>query len=50
LPHYSNHTVDWYINGLEIAGCSVRKDWEDGTVFEVAIGLDRLVALTMERA
>jgi hypothetical protein len=47
LPHYSEKTLDWHIGGLEVAGCSVRKDWEHGTVFEVAIGIDRLVALQM---
>lgn len=45
LPHYSEKTLDWHINELEVAGCSIRKDWEHGIVFEVAIGLDRLVAL-----
>lgn len=45
LPHYSELTIDWMLNGLEVAGCSIRKDWEHGLVFEVAIGLDRLVAL-----
>jgi len=45
LPHYSSKTLDWELNGLEVAGCSVRSDWEHGIVFEVAIGLDRLVAL-----
>ena len=51
LPHYSEKTIDWTITTgddkdvLEVAGCSVRKDWEHGIVFEVAIGLDRLVAL-----
>lgn len=49
LPHYSEKTLDWYIDGLEVAGCSVRKDWKHGKVFEVAIGLDRLVALQLER-
>lgn len=44
-PHYSSKTTDWYIDDLEVAGCSVRKDWQPGTVFEVAIGLDRLVAM-----
>jgi hypothetical protein len=47
LPHYSERTLDWHIGDLEVAGCSVRKDWQHGTVFEVAIGLDRLVALQM---
>jgi glycyl-tRNA synthetase (class II) len=47
LPHYSEKTLDWYIDGLEVAGCSIRKDWGYGKVFEVAIGLDRLVALQM---
>lgn len=45
LPHYSEKTLDWMIGGLEVAGCSIRKDWEKGMVFEVAIGLDRLVAM-----
>lgn len=45
LPHYSEKTLDWHIGDLEVAGCSVRKDWPGGVVFEVAIGLDRLVAL-----
>lgn len=45
LPHYSTKTLDWHINDLEVAGCSIRKDWSHGLVFEVAIGLDRLVAL-----
>lgn len=47
LPHYSSKTLDWHIDGLEVAGCSVRTDWPHGVVFEVAIGLDRLVALQM---
>lgn len=47
LPHYSEKTLDWQIDGLEVAGCSVRKDWPHGMVFEVAIGLDRLVALQL---
>lgn len=47
LPHYSEQTLDWHIGDLEVAGCSVRKDWPGGIVFEVAIGLDRLVALQM---
>lgn len=49
LPHYSERTIDWHIDGLEVAGCSVRKDWAHGTVFEVAIGLDRLVALQTQK-
>lgn len=47
LPHYSQHTLDWMFDDLEVAGCSVRTDWEHGLVFEVAIGLDRLVAMQM---
>lgn len=47
LPHYSEKTLDWQMEGLEVAGCSIRKDWEHGMVFEVAIGLDRLVALQL---
>lgn len=44
LPHYSEKTIDWMMDGLEVAGLSKRKDWEHGEVYEVAIGLDRLVA------
>ncbi|MFZ8477646.1 hypothetical protein ACO1MN_15405, partial [Staphylococcus aureus] len=44
LPHYSIKTLDWEMDGLELAGCSVRKDWPDGLLFEVSIGLDRLLA------
>jgi hypothetical protein len=47
LPHYSERTTDWHIGELEVAGCSVRKDWPHGVVFEIAVGLDRLVALEM---
>lgn len=50
LPHYSEKTLDWHMQDLEVAGCSVRRDWEHGVVFEVAIGLDRLVALQMAAA
>lgn len=45
LPHYSEKTLDWHIDDLEVAGCSIRKDWLHGMVFEISIGLDRLVAL-----
>ena len=48
LPHYSELTLDWYIKDLEVAGCSIRKDWKHGKVFEIAIGIDRLVALLLE--
>lgn len=49
LPHYSEKTLDWHLDELEVAGCSIRKDWPHGMVFEVAIGLDRLVALQLAR-
>lgn len=49
IPHYSLKTLDWTMNGLEVAGCSVRNDWPHGMVFEVAIGLDRLVAIQLSR-
>ena len=49
LPHYSEKTIDWHMDDLEVAGCSIRKDWEHGMVFEVAIGLDRLVAMQMRK-
>jgi glycyl-tRNA synthetase (class II) len=48
LPHYSERTIDWMMDGLEVAGLSKRKDWEYGEVYEVAIGLDRLVAKQLE--
>jgi len=48
LPHYSEKTIDWMMDGLEVAGLSKRKDWEHGEVYEVAIGLDRLVAKQLE--
>jgi len=49
LPHYSRMTKDWMTYGLEVAGCSIRTDWEHGEVHEVAIGLDRLVAMLKEK-
>jgi len=45
LPHYSRRTLDWEIEGLEIAGCSERTDWKEGMLFEVSVGLDRLLAV-----
>jgi hypothetical protein len=50
LPHYSERTLDWHIADLEVAGCSFRKDWPDGDLVEIAIGLDRLVALQMSES
>ena len=50
LPHYSVITKDWHMNGLEVAGCSIRKDWKHGIVYEIAIGLDRVVALQLQNA
>lgn len=49
LPHYSAFTIDWMMSELEVAGCSKRKDFEGLDVFEVAIGLDRLLALILKR-
>jgi hypothetical protein len=46
LPHYSSRTLDWQVDGLEVAGCSQRTDWPYGMVFEVSIGLDRLTAIS----
>lgn len=46
LPHYSRRTLDWEMDGLELAGCSERTDWEPGIIYEVSIGLDRLLAKT----
>jgi hypothetical protein len=48
LPHYSEKTIDWMMDGLEVAGLSKRTDWEHGEVYEVAIGLDRLVAKQLQ--
>jgi len=45
LPHYSVNTIDWIIDGLEVAGCSVRTDLDGYLVHEVSIGLDRLLAV-----
>jgi len=45
LPHYSRKTLDWEIDGLEVAGCSERTDWPDGVIYEMSFGLDRLVAV-----
>lgn len=45
LPHYSVKTIDWHMDGLEVAGCSVRKDIEGYLVHEISIGLDRLMAM-----
>lgn len=50
LPHYSMKTLDWMMGDLEVAGCSERIDWEHGPVFEVAIGLDRLMAIQINGA
>ncbi|MDE2000334.1 MAG: hypothetical protein KGI52_15565 [Burkholderiales bacterium] len=50
LPHYSDSTIDWYMGELEVAGCSIRNDWPHGRVYEVAIGIDRLVACLSNRA
>lgn len=55
LPHYSKETYDWVVETIkstgeslrytELAGCSLRHDWSDGMLFEVSIGLDRLVLM-----
>lgn len=45
LPHYSRKTVDWHMGDLEVAGCSLRTDFAGLEVTEIALGLDRLVAL-----
>lgn len=42
-PHYSVVTRDWEIDGVEICSCSIRKDFPEGELHEVSIGLDRLV-------
>lgn len=42
-PHYSQRTLDWEINGVEVAGCSERTDWEEGVIYEVSIGIERLL-------
>ena len=56
LPSYSESTKDIevsinrgapiHVGGREVASCSIRKDFSDDTrVFELAIGLDRVVEL-----
>lgn len=50
LPHYSRRTVDWEIRGLEVAGASERTDWPEGIVFEVSIGIDRLLTTLLSNA
>lgn len=47
LPHYSRRTIDWHIDGLEVAGLSERTDWDGGIIYEVSIGIDRLLASTV---
>lgn len=47
LPHYSRRTLDWEIGGVEVAGCSERTDWPEGTVHEVSIGIERLLVNTV---
>lgn len=42
-PHYSLKTIDWEIDGVEVSSCSLRSDFEDGMLFEISIGLDRLL-------
>ena len=49
LPHYSRMTIDWEIDGLEVAGCSERTDWPLGRIYEASIGLDRLLAMILGR-
>jgi glycyl-tRNA synthetase len=48
IPHYSRRTIDWEMDGLEVAGCSERTDWHHGIIYEVSIGIDRLLAKTLE--
>jgi glycyl-tRNA synthetase (class II) len=45
LPHYSIKTIDWHINKLEVAGCSIRNDLPGYQIHEISIGLDRLLGL-----
>ena len=47
-PHYSRLTKDWFISDLEVAGCSERTDWDEGIIFEISIGIDRLLNLLLE--
>lgn len=49
LPHYSMRTIDWMMGDLEVAGCSVRTDFPGLEVHEVAVGLDRLIAVLPAR-
>lgn len=50
MPHYSEKTLDWEIENVEVAGCSQRTDWKEGMLFEVSIGLDRLMRHLTKRA
>lgn len=49
LSHYSKRTIDWEIDGIEAGGLSIRTDWEYGKVYEISLGLDRLVKMTMDK-
>ena len=43
LPHYSLRTVDLIIDDVGCASLSERTDFAEGKLFEVSIGLDRLM-------
>jgi glycyl-tRNA synthetase len=49
LPHYSRRTLDWQMDGLEVAGCSERVDWPEGVIHEISIGIDRLLVSILNR-
>lgn len=36
------------IGDLEVAGCSERTDWPEGVIYEISIGIDRLLAMLLE--
>lgn len=50
LPHYSRKTVDWEFDGLEVAGCSERTDWPEGVIYEISIGIERLMSVVVPRS
>lgn len=45
LPHYSEKTIDLYLNDHEVVAISKRKDYKT-PILEVSVGLDRLCYLT----
>jgi len=48
LPHYSKKTIDLYLQGHETVALSYREDF-NFPIFEVSVGMDRLVYLMQEK-